>query len=59
VRSADIALELLEGAGLNASEPLLREIREQRAHHRTALHEELTALAGRPYTKTWREALGL
>lgn len=59
VRSADIALELLEAAGLGDTDPLVREIREQRARHRTRLHEELTALGGRPYTRTWREGLGL
>ena len=59
VRSADIALALLEGAGLSETEPLVREIREERAHDRTRLQEELTALAGHPYTKTWREGLGL
>lgn len=59
VRSADIAIELLEFAGLSEAEVLVREIREQRAHHRAQLHEELTALSGRPYTKTWREGLGL
>jgi CHAD domain-containing protein len=59
VRSADIALELLEAAGLGETQPLIREIREQRAHYRTQLHEELTALAGHPYTRTWRGGLGL
>lgn len=59
VRSADIALALLGNAGLTETDPLVGEIRHQRAQHRTALHEQLTALAGRPFTKTWREALGL
>ena len=59
VRSADIALELLKVAGLSETQQLVREIREQRARHHTQLHEELTALGGRPYTRTWREGLGL
>ncbi len=59
VRSADIALGLLGDAGLGESEPLVREIREQRAHHRRVLHEALAALHGHSYTKAWREGLGL
>jgi len=59
VRSADIAIDLLQSAGLEETAPLLHKIREQRARHRAQLHEELTALAGRTYTKTWREGLGL
>ena len=59
VRSADIALDLLEGAGLSDTDTLIREIREQRTHYRIQLHEELTAFGGRPFTRTWREGLGL
>lgn len=59
VRSADIALELLGSIGHKETEPLLRQIREQRAQHLKELHEQLTTLSGRPYSKAWREALGL
>jgi CHAD domain-containing protein len=59
VRSADIALELLEGAGLSQSHALVSAIREQRTQHRAHLREELTTLGGHPYTRAWREALGL
>ena len=59
VRSADIAIELLQKAGINDAAPLLIEIREQRLVYSSALQEELKALAARPYTRTWREALGL
>lgn len=59
VRSADIALELLKKAGLDETATEVREIVERRAEDRSALHEELASLASRPYTRTWREALGL
>jgi CHAD domain-containing protein len=59
VRSTDIALDLLSGAGLAETEPLVHQLREQRTRHRAQLHEELAILAGHPYTKAWREALGL
>jgi CHAD domain-containing protein len=59
VRTADIAIDLLSAAGVAEDSPLMREIHEKRAHHRTQLHEELIALAGHPYTRTWREGLGL
>jgi CHAD domain-containing protein len=59
VRSADIAIDLLLAAGLAEGEPLLQAIRQQRAQDRTQLHEELIVLAGHPYTKAWREGLGL
>lgn len=59
VRSADIALELLKKAGLDDGEGQVREIRARRARYASELHEELTSLASRPYTRTWREALAL
>lgn len=59
VRSADIALSLLEKAGLDEAAPLLLEIREQRLVYSSALQEDLKVLGSRPYTRTWREALGL
>jgi CHAD domain-containing protein len=59
VRSADIALELLVDAGMAHDAPLLRQIREQRAYHHNVLREELSALTGHPYTRNWREELGL
>ncbi len=59
VRSADIAIELLEDARLRETDTLVLEIRSQRDYYRAELHEELTALAGHPYTKTWRAGLGL
>lgn len=59
VRSADIALDLLKKAGLDDAAPLLLEIREQRLVYSAALQDDLKILASRPYTRTWREALGL
>jgi CHAD domain-containing protein len=59
VRSADIALDLLKKAGLGETARQVKEIREQRAQYHSELHEELKSLAKRPYTRTWREALGL
>jgi CHAD domain-containing protein len=59
VRSADIAIDLLTAAGIGENEPLVRNIREQRTLDRAQLHEELIALSGHSYTKTWREGLGL
>ena len=59
VRSADIALDLLKKAGLPETAPLVRRVHEQRSQNRTALHEDLTALASRSFTRIWREALGL
>lgn len=59
VRSADIAIGLLMKAGLAETSSQIREIRRQRAHDSSLLHEKLLALAGHPYTRAWREALGL
>jgi hypothetical protein len=59
VRSADIAIDLLTAAGIGENEPLVRNIREQRTLDRAHLHDELIALSGHSYTKTWREGLGL
>jgi CHAD domain-containing protein len=59
VRSADIAIGLLKKAGVGETAPQLLEITEQRAEYRHVLHEELTLLATRPYTRVWRESLGL
>jgi len=59
VRSADIAIALLGSAGLTETDTLIREIHAQRAAHHTQLRDELTALGGRPYTRSWREVLGL
>jgi CHAD domain-containing protein len=59
VRSADIALELLGKAGVPESDGLMAEIRQQRSSFRAQLQHELSAFAGRPYTRNWREALAL
>jgi CHAD domain-containing protein len=59
VRSADIALGLLKKAGLDRNAREIAELREQRVQHRAALNKELKSLASRPYTRAWREALGL
>ena len=59
VRSADIALGLLKKAGLDESAPLVREILDERAQHRSALQDALTQLTGHSYTRSWREALEL
>jgi CHAD domain-containing protein len=59
VRSKDIALHLLKKTGLDDSAPLVLEIRGERARHWAALHEHLTALRKRSYTRNWRQALGL
>ena len=59
VRSADIAIELLKKAGLDDASPQMKEIREQRSRDSSALREELTTLSSHPYTRSWREALGL
>ena len=59
VRSADIALSLLQKAGLDEAAPLLVEMREQRLVYSSTLQEDLKVLGSRPYTRNWREALGL
>ena len=59
VRSGDIALGLLEKAGLTETASEVQQIRDRRAQDRSALHDELKSLASRPYTRSWRDALGL
>ena len=59
VRSDDIALRLLEKAGLTETASEVQQIRDRRAQHRSTLNEELKLLASRPYTRSWRDALGL
>ena len=59
VRSADIALDLLKKAGLGETDSQVLQLRGQRALYRAALHDEISALAKRPYTRTWRQGLGL
>lgn len=59
VRSADVALDLLKKAGFAETAPQMLHLRDERAQNRSALHESLTSFSNRPYTRTWREALGL
>jgi CHAD domain-containing protein len=59
VRSDDIALGLLKKAGLDDKHALVLEVRARRGPHRAVLHEELTALRKRPFTRVWRQALEL
>jgi hypothetical protein len=50
---------LLEKAGLTETASEVQQIRDRRAQHRSTLNEELKLLASRPYTRSWRDALGL
>lgn len=57
VRSADIALLLIQEAGLPATDTQLKDILQQREAHGSALRGDLASFASQPYTKAWREAL--
>ena len=57
VRSADIALSLMKEAGVADTDAQVRDMRERRAAHRSALRGDLASFASQPYTKAWREAL--
>lgn len=59
VRSADIALKLLAKAGLGDNAPQVQDLRKQRDQFQVELHDKLSAFAKQPYTRTWREALGI
>lgn len=59
VRSADIALALLAGAGLAKTAPLIRQLHNERAVYAGLLQEELAALSARSFSRHWREGLGL
>lgn len=59
VRSADIALDLLAGAGMPKTAPLLCQLRSERAMYAGMLQEEIAALSTRSFSRHWREGLGL
>ena len=57
VRSVDIALKLMEKAGLEETASELQDLRKTRDQYYAVLRGELTSFAKQPYTRTWREAL--
>lgn len=59
VRNCDVALELLDKAGLAADSPLAERLRGERDAASRALRAALTRWSRRGAWRKWREALGL
>lgn len=59
VRNRDVALDLLEKAGLAADSPLLDQLREERAAGSRALDAALKRWARLNASRKWRAALGV